>query len=67
MKGYYSMGLAGFDVEVLDDETVAYTYVYPGASGERPHKAKVKYSASGRAYFTSFMRRRVYLDECLRF
>lgn len=68
MRGVYNMGLAGFEVEVLDSDTVSYRYVPPtdNADKEKWHKAKVKYAASGRAYFTSFMRRRVYLDECLR-
>lgn len=66
MIGYYSMGLAGYEVEVLDDETVSYRYMYPGFKEKKAYKAKVKYTASGRPYFTSFMRRRVYLDECLR-
>lgn len=67
MKGIYSMGLAGFEVEILSDETVSYRYFWPGQEKEEPaHKAGIKYTAKGRAYFTSFMGRRVHLDECLR-
>lgn len=68
MIGYYSMGLAGFEVEELGDETVAYTYLYPGMdeSKKKAHKARVKYTANGRPYFISFQGRRVHLDECLR-
>ena len=64
MKGYYSLGLTGYEVEILDQGHVAWLFV--GTTLEQiRHKAKVYYTAGGRAYFIA-NGRRIYLDECLR-
>lgn len=65
MKGYYSMGLAGYEVEILDDERVQYTYIAPTETVYKPQKSKIYYTKNGRAYFLA-NGRRVHLDECLR-
>ncbi len=64
MKGYYSLGLCGYEVTVLDDEHVGWRFV--GTEREQPpHCAKIRYTAKGRAYFRAG-NRRIHLDECLR-
>lgn len=66
MKGYYSLGLAGYEVEIDDGgERVSYQYVGPTGSKPVTQHAKVRYTAGGRAYFLA-NGRRIHLDECLR-
>lgn len=65
MKGYYSMGLVGYEVTVdSDGETVRYRY-HGAASVAPERKAKVRYTKKGRAYFLAHGHR-IHLDECLR-
>ncbi len=64
--GYYSLGLCGYEVKVNDDcDSVSWVWV--GSQREQiAHRAKISYTAKGRAYFRT-PHRRIYLDECLRF
>lgn len=66
MKGYYSLGLTGYEVEINEDcESVTYQYVSPtGGKPSRQH-AKVRYTAGGRPYFLA-NGKRIHLDNCLR-
>lgn len=64
MKGYYSLGLTGYEVEMLDQDHVSWLFV--GTNREQiRHKAKVYSTAGGRSYFIA-NGRRIHLDECLR-
>ena len=65
MKGYYNIGLCGYEVEVNEDcESVTYTFI----GTEQKHNkqtAKVYYNSNGEPYFLA-NRRRVYLHDCVR-
>ena len=66
MKGYFSLGLCGYEVEIQDDcETVKYQFV--GTEHQHPvQKAKVYYTQKdARPYFLA-NGRRIHLDQCLR-
>lgn len=64
VTGYYSLGLVGYEVEVIDEEHVYWLYV--GTQREQiRHKAKIYCTRNGRAYFIA-NGRRIHLDECLR-
>lgn len=64
VTGYYSLGLVGYEVEVIDEENVYWLYV--GTQREQiRHKAKIYCTRNGRAYFIA-NGRRIHLDECLR-
>ena len=65
MKGYYSLGLTGYEVSTNNDcESV--TWIYVGSNREQlTHKAKIYYTKGGRAYFNA-LGRRIHLDLCLR-
>ena len=66
MKGYYSMGLCGYEVEVNEDcESVSYRYITPTSTDPKPHRAIVRYTAKGKAYFLA-NGQRIHLSECLR-
>lgn len=65
-KGYYSMGLAGYEVEVMPDtESVRYCYISPTGAKPVQQRAKLHITAKGRVYFLA-NGRRVHLDECIR-
>ena len=66
IRGFYSLGLVGYEVEILDDEHVSWLYV--GTQQEQVrHTARIRYTSKGRAYFlVTEPRRRIHLDECLR-
>lgn len=65
MKGYYSLGLTGYEVSVNQDcESV--TWIYVGSNREQlTHRAKIYHTKGGRTYFNA-QGRRIYLDLCLR-
>jgi hypothetical protein len=64
MTGYYSLGLAGYEVTVRDEETASVLFV--GTQREQiAHDHKIQYSPSGRAFVRTYGRR-IYLDQCLR-
>lgn len=65
MKGYYSLGLTGYEVSINSDgESV--TWIYVGSNREQvSHRAKIYYTKGGRAYF-NIPGRRIHLDLCLR-
>ena len=64
MRGYYSLGLTGYEVDIIDQDHVRWTFV--GTNREQiAHRSKIYYTAGGRAYFTA-NGRRIHLDECLR-
>lgn len=64
MIGYFSLGLCGYEVATLDDETVSYIFI--GTNREQlTHKAKIYYNAKGEPYFKTKYRR-IYLHDCMR-
>jgi hypothetical protein len=65
-KGYFSLGLAGYEVKINDcNERVSWVFV--GMEKEDfTHSAKISYTTAGRAYFRAYGRR-IYLDECMRY
>lgn len=64
MKGYYSLGLCGYEVEVINEDLIQWVFV--GTSRENTtHRSKVYHTANGRAYFNA-NGRRIHLDQCLR-
>ena len=62
MKGYYSLGLVGYEVEPIDEETVLVTYT--GEEDPKPKRYKIQYT-DGRPFVRPYGRR-IYLDQCLR-
>ena len=64
--GYMSLGLMGFEARVNEDgESVSWLYI--GTQREQIHrKAKIYYTAKGRAYFMAYGIRR-HLDQFLRY
>lgn len=64
MRGYYSLGLTGYEVDIINQDHVRWIFV--GTNREQiAHRAKIYYTAGGRTYFTA-NGRRIHLDECLR-
>jgi hypothetical protein len=64
--GYYSIGICGYEVRINDDESVLWVWV--GSNREQiAHKAKIYYTARGRAYFIVPRHRRIHLDQCIRY
>lgn len=66
MKGFYSMGLCGYEVEIAEDnESVLYKFV--GTEKEhKMQKSKIRYTQKdARPYFLA-NGRRIHLDQCLR-
>ena len=66
MKGYYSLGLCGYEVSI-DTEDNDYAFAkFVGTEKEHPQRRyKINFSPSGRAFIRP-NGRRVYLDEVLR-
>jgi hypothetical protein len=65
MKGYYSLGLCGYEVEISDDGESAH-YRFVGLDKEQPrYRSKIYYTRKGRPYLRTHYNR-IYLDECLR-
>lgn len=63
---YYSLGLVGYEVGVSNDgETALYRYVSTTGPETCGHRAKIRMTTKGRAYFL-INGRRIHLDECLR-
>lgn len=63
MKGYYSLGLTGYEVEIIDQDHAQWIFV--GTNCEQiAHRAKIYHTGGGRAYFNA-NGRRIHLDECL--
>ena len=59
MKGYYSLGLSGYEVDIM-------RWLFVGTDREQiAHRAKVYYTGGGRPYFNA-NGRRIHLDQCLR-
>ena len=52
MKGYYSLGLSGYEVDIIDQDHVRWLFV--GTDREQiAHRAKVYYTGGGRPYFNA--------------
>ena len=48
MKGYYSLGLSGYEVDIIDQDHVRWLFV--GTDREQiAHRAKVYYTGGGRS------------------
>lgn len=64
MKGYYSLGLAGYEVDIIDKDHIRWLFV--GTDREQiAHRARIYYTTGGRPYFNA-NGRRIHLDQCLR-
>lgn len=65
MKGFYSLGLTGYEVSINNDgESVSWIFVGSNRN-QIAHRAKIYYTKGGRAYF-NVPGRRIHLDLCLR-
>lgn len=66
MKGYYSLGLYGYEISI-DPTDNDYAFAqFMGTEKEHPRRRyKINFSTSGRTFIRP-NRRRVYLDEVLR-
>lgn len=64
MKGIYSLGLVGVEVEIISDEHVKYKRIGLEIK-EKTHKAKIYFNKKGEAFFNSIFGR-IYLNECVR-
>lgn len=68
-KGYYSMGLCGYELWVDEDDLRDDTMHVLFVGTDREQKAKrykIQFTPNGKRQFVRPNRRRIYLDDCIR-